>query len=137
MECWYGARLTREEILDICFLFLIAGLDTVSDSLTCFYAFLANHPDHRTPHPGSLFREAAAGSRAVLRQARCRLRGERRESRYGTHSLVFSSPHALSRQFPMAFLAGVAVAAVTGSGVAARLLFARNMAGLAAWTAGV
>jgi cytochrome P450 len=42
-----GARLTREEILDICFLFLIAGLDTVSDSLTCFYAFLANHPDHR------------------------------------------------------------------------------------------
>src|SRR5262249_35092642 len=31
-----GERLTREEILDICFLFLIAGLDTVSDSLTCF-----------------------------------------------------------------------------------------------------
>ena len=42
-----GEKLTREEILDICFLFLIAGLDTVSDSLTCFYAFLANHPDHR------------------------------------------------------------------------------------------
>ena len=42
-----GERLTREEILDICFLFLIAGLDTVSDSLTCFYAFLANHPEHR------------------------------------------------------------------------------------------
>jgi cytochrome P450 len=42
-----GERLTREEILDICFLFLIAGLDTVSDSLTCFYAFLANHPQHR------------------------------------------------------------------------------------------
>lgn len=42
-----GERLTREEILDICFLFLIAGLDTVSDSLTCFYAFLAQHPDHR------------------------------------------------------------------------------------------
>ena len=42
-----GERFTREEILDICFLFLIAGLDTVSDSLTCFYAFLANHPDHR------------------------------------------------------------------------------------------
>jgi cytochrome P450 len=42
-----GERLTREEILDICFLFLIAGLDTVSDSLTCFYAFLANNPDHR------------------------------------------------------------------------------------------
>ena len=42
-----GEKLTREEILDICFLFLIAGLDTVSDSLTCFYAFLANHPEHR------------------------------------------------------------------------------------------
>ena len=42
-----GERLTREEILDICFLFLIAGLDTVSDSLTCFYAFLATHPEHR------------------------------------------------------------------------------------------
>ena len=42
-----GEKLTREEILDICFLFLIAGLDTVSDSLTCFYAFLAEHPEHR------------------------------------------------------------------------------------------
>jgi cytochrome P450 len=42
-----GEKLTREEILDICFLFLIAGLDTVSDSLTCFYAFLANNPAHR------------------------------------------------------------------------------------------
>jgi cytochrome P450 len=42
-----GDRLTREEVLDICFLFLIAGLDTVTDSLTCFYAFLAQHPEHR------------------------------------------------------------------------------------------
>jgi cytochrome P450 len=42
-----GERLTTEEILDICFLFLIAGLDTVSDSLTCMYAFLANNPGHR------------------------------------------------------------------------------------------
>jgi cytochrome P450 len=42
-----GEHLTREEILDICFLFLIAGLDTVSDSLTCFYAFLAQNPGHR------------------------------------------------------------------------------------------
>ncbi len=39
-----GERLTRDEILDICFLFLIAGLDTVSDSLTCFFAFLATAP---------------------------------------------------------------------------------------------
>ena len=42
-----GERLTRDEILDICFLFLIAGLDTVSDSLTCMYAFLAAHPEQR------------------------------------------------------------------------------------------
>ena len=42
-----GDSLSREEILDICFLFLIAGLDTVTDSLTCFFAFLAQHPDHR------------------------------------------------------------------------------------------
>lgn len=42
-----GQRLSREEILDICYLFLIAGLDTVTDSLTCFYHFLANNPLHR------------------------------------------------------------------------------------------
>jgi cytochrome P450 len=42
-----GDRLTREEILDTCFLFLIAGLDTVSDSLTCMFAFLATHLEHR------------------------------------------------------------------------------------------
>jgi cytochrome P450 len=42
-----GDRLSRDDILDIAFLFLIAGLDTVSDSLTCFYAFLATHPSHR------------------------------------------------------------------------------------------
>jgi cytochrome P450 len=43
-----GNRLTREDILDICFLFLIAGLDTVTDSLTCFFAFLAQNPEHRS-----------------------------------------------------------------------------------------
>ncbi len=42
-----GEKLSREEILDICFLFLIAGLDTVTDSLTCFFAFLSQHPEHR------------------------------------------------------------------------------------------
>jgi cytochrome P450 len=42
-----GERLSHEEILDICFLLLITGLDTVSDSLTCMYAFLATHPEHR------------------------------------------------------------------------------------------
>ena len=42
-----GEKLDRDDILDILFLFLIAGLDTVSDSLTCLYAFLATHPEHR------------------------------------------------------------------------------------------
>ncbi len=36
-----GDRLTHEEILDICFLFLIAGLDTVTASLDCFFGYLA------------------------------------------------------------------------------------------------
>jgi cytochrome P450 len=40
-------RLSREELLDICFLFLIAGLDTVTDSLDCFFVYLARHPEHR------------------------------------------------------------------------------------------
>jgi len=39
--------LTREEILDICFLLMIAGLDTVTASLDCFIAYLAQHPDDR------------------------------------------------------------------------------------------
>ena len=42
-----ASELTREDILDTCFLFLIAGLDTVSDTLTCSYAYLAQHPEHR------------------------------------------------------------------------------------------
>jgi cytochrome P450 len=42
-----GERLTREEILDISFLFLIAGLDTVTASLDCIFSFLARHPVHR------------------------------------------------------------------------------------------
>ena len=42
-----GDRLTREEILDISFLFLIAGLDTVTASLDCMFSFLARNPAHR------------------------------------------------------------------------------------------
>jgi cytochrome P450 len=42
-----GDKLTHEDILDIMFLFVIAGLDTVSDSLTCFFAYLAQNPEHR------------------------------------------------------------------------------------------
>ncbi|MBV9950578.1 MAG: cytochrome P450 [Acidimicrobiia bacterium] len=42
-----GERLSRNDILDICFLMLIAGLDTVSDTLTCMFAYLARSPEHR------------------------------------------------------------------------------------------
>jgi cytochrome P450 len=42
-----GRPLSHEELLDICFLFLIAGLDTVTDSLDCFFVYLARHPDQR------------------------------------------------------------------------------------------
>ena len=42
-----GEKLTRDDILDICFLFLIAGLDTVTATLDCMFAYLAAHPDRR------------------------------------------------------------------------------------------
>lgn len=42
-----GHRLTRENILDICYLLMIAGLDTVAASLSCIIAWLARHPDER------------------------------------------------------------------------------------------
>ncbi len=42
-----GDRLSREDILDICFLFLIAGLDTVTATLDCMFAFLSQHPEQR------------------------------------------------------------------------------------------
>ena len=51
-----GDRLSRDDILDICFLFLIAGLDTVSASLDCFFGYLAEHPTN-----------AATGRRARTR----------------------------------------------------------------------
>ena len=42
-----GHTLTHDEILDICYLFFLAGLDTVTASLDCFVAYLAQHPEHR------------------------------------------------------------------------------------------
>ena len=42
-----GHKLTREDILDICFLFLIAGLDTVTATLDCIFGYLADHPEQR------------------------------------------------------------------------------------------
>ena len=40
-------RLTRHDILDICYLFLLAGLDTVTASLGCMVSYLAQHPDQQ------------------------------------------------------------------------------------------
>jgi cytochrome P450 len=42
-----GERLTTEDILDISYLFLLAGLDTVTASLGCAVAYLAAHPDRQ------------------------------------------------------------------------------------------
>jgi cytochrome P450 len=42
-----GERLSRHDVIDICYLFFLAGLDTVTASLDCFLAYLAQHPEHR------------------------------------------------------------------------------------------
>jgi cytochrome P450 len=42
-----GERLGRTEILDICFLLLLAGLDTVTATLGCNIAYLASNPEQR------------------------------------------------------------------------------------------
>ena len=42
-----GQRLTREEVVDICYLFFLAGLDTVTASLDCMMARLALHPNEQ------------------------------------------------------------------------------------------
>jgi cytochrome P450 len=42
-----GHRLTREDILDICYLFLLAGLDTVTASVGCMVSYLARNHEQR------------------------------------------------------------------------------------------
>jgi len=42
-----GERLSRNEILDICFLMILAGLDTVTATLGCNIAFLASNERQR------------------------------------------------------------------------------------------
>lgn len=42
-----GHKLTHEEVIDICYLFFLAGLDTVTASLDCMIAYLAQHPEQR------------------------------------------------------------------------------------------
>lgn len=40
-----GERLTQEDVVDIAYLFFLAGLDTVTASLDCIIGYLAQNPD--------------------------------------------------------------------------------------------
>ncbi|MGE0879557.1 MAG: cytochrome P450 [Acidimicrobiia bacterium] len=42
-----GHKLTRDQLLNVMHLFMIAGLDTVTASLTCIIGWLARHPDEQ------------------------------------------------------------------------------------------
>ena len=42
-----GETLTREDVIDITFLLVLAGLDTVAASLSCMVDWLARHPDQK------------------------------------------------------------------------------------------
>jgi cytochrome P450 len=42
-----GEKLSDNEILDVCFLMLLAGLDTVTATLGCNIAYLASNPEQR------------------------------------------------------------------------------------------
>ncbi len=42
-----GQRMTREEILDTCYLLLLGGLDTLTATLGCSISYLAQHPERR------------------------------------------------------------------------------------------
>ena len=57
-----GDRLTRENILDIVYLLVIAGLDTVASSLSCLVAWLAQHPTEREPVGGGVVESNRARS---------------------------------------------------------------------------
>jgi hypothetical protein len=59
-----------------------------------------------------------------------------REKRHNTAQLIFSAPYSLSRQFPLVWLAGVAVSVVVGAGVAVNMIVAGDWLHLAAWGIG-
>ncbi len=42
-----GSPISRENLFDICYLLMFAGLDTVTSSLACLLAWLARHPAER------------------------------------------------------------------------------------------
>jgi cytochrome P450 len=39
--------MSRDEVLDVCYLFILGGLDTVTSTLDCSIAYLAQRPAHR------------------------------------------------------------------------------------------
>jgi cytochrome P450 len=49
-----GRRMSKEEMLDICYLFILGGLDTVTSTLDCSLAYLAANPTHRDAIAGDL-----------------------------------------------------------------------------------
>jgi hypothetical protein len=59
-----------------------------------------------------------------------------REAYHNTGQLVFSAPHPLSHQFPLTWLAGVAVAIAAGVGVAVNLMLVDDWLHLLAWGTG-
>ncbi|HEY1809479.1 MAG TPA: hypothetical protein VGG42_13005 [Acidobacteriaceae bacterium] len=59
-----------------------------------------------------------------------------REARWSTQSLVYACPHALARQLPAAWVAGVLVALATGGGLAIRLAIAGDVHALVGWAVG-
>jgi cytochrome P450 len=42
-----GRPLTRDEVVDVCYVLLLAGLDTVTDTMTLSWTYLARNPEHR------------------------------------------------------------------------------------------
>jgi hypothetical protein len=59
-----------------------------------------------------------------------------RETRCRTNQLVFSAAHSLRRQLPALWLAGLIVAALTGGGIAIRLIIAGDLRGVLGWLIG-
>ena len=59
-----------------------------------------------------------------------------REARYDTGKLVFSCAHALDRQLPAVWAAGVVLAVSTGGGLGIRSLMGGDWLGFSAWLAG-
>jgi len=59
-----------------------------------------------------------------------------REMRHQTYQVLFAVPHPIARQLPAVWLAGVLLAAVTGSGFAFHLLLEKNLPGLFACAVG-